>query len=423
MAPRFPEFVYPAIPGELVPRVDPARHDAAWQALQRGDLQAAERAFAGLLAREPGFYPAETGLGYVELARPAAERALAHFDAALARAPQYAPALAGRGEALLLSDRVEDALASFEAAAAADATLAGVRRRVEVLRFRVVEADIARAREAAEAGRYAAALDAYERALQRSPDSGFLHREAAAAARSLGRLDRAADHARRATELDPADARAFVLLGEVEAARGNHGAAAAAFERAYALEPGGRLAARLAEARARAADPEVGRKLDAIARAPAITRGDLAALVAIHLGRLLERAPRREGVLVTDARGHWAAPFILAVARAGVMEVYPNYTFQPAEPVTRGELADVVARLLGLVAAERPELAERWRRASVTLPDVPAGHLSYPAVAAAVASGVMPPLPGGTFQVARPVTGAEARAVIDRVAALAPAGS
>jgi tetratricopeptide (TPR) repeat protein len=414
-APRYAEFVYPALPPDVAARGDAARHAAAWQALQAGDLRAAERGFAAILARAPAFYPAETGLGYVELARSEAARALAHFDAALAQAPHYAPALAGRGAALVLDNRVDEALASFEAALAADPSLAGVRRQMEILAFRRVEAEVARARQAAEARRYETAREAYERALARSPESGFLYRELAAVEQALGRLEVARAHARRAAELDPSDASAFATLGEVEAARGDYGAAVGAFERAYALDPSSTLAARLADVRERARLAALPPEFHAIARSPAVTRGELAALVAVRLDDLLERAPRREAVFISDTRGHWAAPYILTAARAGVMEVYPDYTFQPAQVVTRGELAEIVSRLLGLAAAAEPALAERWSHAAVPLADVPPGHLRYRAAAMAVASGVMPPVSGNLFQLARPVSGAEAESVIDRL--------
>lgn len=417
-APRFPDYVYPSVPSGLAPDVEHARHEAAWQALQVGDLDAAERGFRAVLARAPSFYPAETGLGYVALARESGERAVSHFERALAQAPAYAPALAGKGEALVAADRLDEALASFEAALAADGSLSTVRRRVEVLRFHVVEREVARAREAADAGKYDTAREAYERALAKSPDSAFLHRALASVERALGRLDRAREHALRAVELDPDDAQAFDTLGEVEAARGDHGAAVAALERAYRLDPSDAVAARLADARARARLAHLPAEFRAIATAPVVTRGDLAALVAVHLGALLDRAPRRDVVFVSDARTHWAASFILAVTRAGVMEVYPDYTFQPGQPVTRGELAQVVSRLLAVAGDARPDLAERWRRASVRLADVPPGHLGYPAVALAVASGAMTVLEGNTFQPSRRVTGAEATAVIDRVGRL-----
>jgi tetratricopeptide (TPR) repeat protein len=91
--------------------------------------------------------------------------------------PRYAPALVGRGEALLgLGDR-DQALKSLEAAVVADPGLAGLRSRIEVLRVRGLQDDVAAARKAADAGRLDEARKLYDHALAASPDSQFLYRE------------------------------------------------------------------------------------------------------------------------------------------------------------------------------------------------------------------------------------------------------
>jgi S-layer homology domain len=107
------------------------------------------------------------------------------------------------------------------------------------------------------------------------------------------------------------------------------------------------------------------------------------------------------------------------VTRAGVMEVYPNHTFQPAAVVRRGELADAASRVLALIAAEKPRLAASWKGARRQFADVPMAHLSYPAASLSVEAGIMQPLADGTFQLARPVTGAEAVAAIKKLEELA----
>src|SRR6266511_3858722 len=72
-----------------------------WALLQSGDLRNAEREFASALKGTPAFYPAETSLGYVELARKDGKAALAHFDRALELNQAGDGALfVGRGEAL-----------------------------------------------------------------------------------------------------------------------------------------------------------------------------------------------------------------------------------------------------------------------------------------------------------------------------------
>lgn len=419
--PRFPDFVFPSAPSGLGDAVALELHNSAWRSLQAGDLRAAERDFSAAMRRMPGFYPADAGLGYLELARQRHAPALARFDTALHAAPQYAPALVGRGEALLSADRLADALASFEAAIASDASLTEVRRRIEVLRFRALEAEVGRARRAVEARQYDVARQAYERALQTSPDSAFLHRELALAEREVGRLDSALAHAMRAVDLDAGDARAYVTLGDVRVARHEFIEAAAAFERADAIEPTEAVKERIAEARERAESARLPAEYRAIPRSTGVTRGELAALVAVRLNRLLRQARRNDAVFITDTRDHWASTYILEVGRAGVMEVYPNYTFQPSAPVHRGELASVVSRLLSILAVSRPAVAEKWRNPQYRFSDLAPGHLSYPAAALAVTAGILRALEGNTFQLARLVSGAEAVAAVERIEQLSGA--
>jgi hypothetical protein len=100
------------------------------------------------------------------------------------------------------------------------------------------------------------------------------------------------------------------------------------------------------------------------------------------------------------------------------MDTLPNYDFEPARLVRRNELALTVSRLITLIAAAKPDLVKKLVGSHVTINDVPATHLSYPAVAVAVASGVMT-LSNGNFELLRGVSGAEAMDIISRLEALA----
>ena len=71
-----------------------------------------------------------------------------------------------------------------------------------------------------------------------------------------------------------------------------------------------------------------------------------------------------------------------------------------------------------LLAADRPELRARLAdRPQIT--DMAPGHLSYPAASAAVASGVVPLLDGGRFEVGRLVSGVDAAETVARLRTLA----
>ena len=420
-AAKYPDFVFPAVVAGLGTPAAHERHQAGWLWLQAGDIRAAQRNFEAALKLSEDFYPAETGLGYVGLAKKADSEAVTHFDRAIVANPRYAPALVGRGEALIaLGDR-EMALKSFEAAVVADESLAPLRTRIEVLRVRLQQDDVALARKASEAGKYEEARQAYERAITASPESPFLYRELAGVLRQEGNFDEALKHAVKVIELDPTDARAHVLLGEIHEARNDQPNALAAYEAALAIESSDTLHRKIDSLREGLALAALPAEFQQIATSEDVSREQLAALVGVRLDQLLKRAGRRESVVITDTRGSWAGPWILAVTRAGVMEVYPNHTFQPSAVVRRAELADAASRVLSLIAAQNPAAASSWRSGKRTFVDVPPAHLSYSAASLSVEAGVMAPLADGTFQLGRPVTGAEAVAAVKKLEELAEA--
>ena len=412
----YPDFMYPAVPRDLAAADRSARVDRGWRFLQNDDLASADREFAAALKQMPTLYPARAGSGYVALAGRDFDQALGSFDAALRGSPTYVPALVGRGQTLLALKRDAAALEAFEAVLASDPSLTEVRQRVDVLRFRGLQALIEAARGAAAAGRLDEAERAYERALAASPDSAFLSRERGLVARRQGSASSALGHFRRAVDLDPGDAASLVQMGELLEEQGDFSAAEAAYRRAADIEPGAGLAAKLFAIGERVREAGLPAEFRAIPASPQVTRGELAALIGVRLQDTLRAAPAQE-VVMTDVGDHWAARWIVEVARTGVLEPFANHTFQPRSGVTRADLAGAVSRLVVLLAASRPELRPRLTERP-RIADMAAGHLSYPAVAVAVASGVMPLVDEGRFDVARPVSGADATEVIARLRSL-----
>jgi len=416
-AARYPDFSFPDIPGELANADRDARHQRAWNRLQSGDLRAAEREF-NALASTAGFYPGAAGLGYVKLAQKDLGAAVTAFDRALAVNPAYVPALLGKGEALLGQGEQAAALDAFEKALAANPSMTSIRGRIDVLRFRAVQEQVSRAQDAARAGRLDEAETAYKRAIAASPQSGFLYRELAGVEQQRGNLDEALAHARKAVELDRNDAAAHAIAGAILEGRGEFAEAAKEFDAAAAIDDSPAYRARAADLGRKADDASLPEEYQAIPRAASITRAQLAALFGRRTERLIATAPQRPPVVMTDIRGHWANGYIQAVTRAQVMDAFANHTFQPDAIVRRGDVAQAIARALAIVGARRPELAAKWRTAKPSFTDVSATHLAYPAVAIAVASGVMT-APKGEFGFARPITGAEAIDALARLQALA----
>jgi tetratricopeptide (TPR) repeat protein len=416
--PRFPDFVAPVTPVEFASTAAAENQSRGWTFLQAGDMRNAEHEFTAAL-RTPGFYPAEIGLGYVEVARQDGKAALTHFDRVLERLPMEASALVGRGEANLALNREAEALAAFEAAIAAEPALTETARRVEVLKFRVAEQQIADARAAVSAGRLDDAVREYTAAIASSPGSAFLHRELAGVERQRGDATAALARFRSALDLDPSDVASFVGIGDILDTNGDFDGAMQAYASALAIEPSAAIEAKIDAVRARAELARLPPQYREIDLAGEITRGELAALIGVRLAALLQPDPRADAEPITDVRDDWAAPWILTVARAGVLEPFANHAFEPRTLVRRVDLAQAVERLLGRIAALNPGAATPWEGTSWPFTDLAPGHLAYSAASVAVAAGVLTPGPDGSFQPSNPVSGAEAVQAIQRIQSLA----
>jgi tetratricopeptide (TPR) repeat protein len=417
--PTFPDFVAPAVPAEFAGTPAAINQSRGWAFLQSGDLKTAEHEFTAALKNDPRFYPAVASLGYLELARKDPKAALAHFDNALEQQSKDVGALFGRGQALLARDEDSDALSAFESVLAVDPYQAEARRRVDVLKFRVLEHEIAHARAAAGAGRLDEAAHAYETAIAGQPDSPFLYRELAVVEQRQGRAEPALEHFRRAVELDPSDARSFARIGEILENRGDFEGATQAYESASSLDPTPDVEKKLEALRDRAALEKLPAEYRAIEQAPQVTRADLAALVGIRLGPLLQGAPAGDASLITDIRNNWAQTWIVAVARAGVMEPFANHGFQPRAIVRRADLAEATAKVLMIIGSSRPAVAKVWESARPRFTDLAPTHLAYPAASMAVGANVLQVGADDTFQPSRPITGAEAIEAIGKLESLA----
>jgi tetratricopeptide (TPR) repeat protein len=412
--PRYPDYIFPTLSTP-----DPRQsnllqeHDAAWRWFQAGDLARAEAEFQDILKRSPQFYPSDTALAYLDLARKNFEPAAVRFQRVLQTNAGYVSALVGSGEALLALGREPEALVAFESAVKADPQLQTIARRVEVLRARAQQENVAAARRAAQANRLDEAAKLYEQVIAASPDSAFLVRDLAEIEAKQGKTDQALARFRRVVEMDPTDVASRIRIGEMLDASGDLAAALAMYTEANALEPSVELRRRIAAIDARLAYLKLPAEYRAIPGSPTITRGDLASLIGIRLQTLLDRAPAM-GAVITDARNHWASEWIMATARGGVMEPYENHTFQPRNTVLRSDLAQAVARMLKVIAAGRPQLLKDWQSRAQKMVDVGVSNLHYADASLSVAAGIIP-LIDGSFQLSRPVTGAEAVDAIDRV--------
>jgi tetratricopeptide (TPR) repeat protein len=418
--PKYPEFPKLDVPVELAATPEVQRQfDEGWQRLQADDLRGASAGFSDILKQNPDFYPAETALGYVAVAQKQFKEAVGHFAVALTKNDRYMPAVQGEIDAALTAGDDAAAISGIQLLLKIDPSRDELRGRMEALRLRLVQSELSAAAAAREAGRLADAQTILTRARQAAPSSSAVLRELASVELAQGAADAAEDHARKAVQLDTTDAESLAVLGNVLEAQGKTAEAADTYKRAIALDPRPAWRQKADALVARANYEALPADYRAIPTAATVTRGQLAAMIGIDLKSIVDQAPKKPAVVITDVRTHWAAPWILPVAQAGLMDVFANHTFQPNSTVRRSDLAQVVSQLLTLAGARRPNDLASWRAARPRLADVSAGYVSYRAIGMAVTAGAMKLDDDGKFWPSRPATGEEVVAAVARVRQLA----
>jgi tetratricopeptide (TPR) repeat protein len=409
-APALPEgedYVYPMTrAGEL--RAEDARCiEKAWQDVLTGNAASAERAFLQLLGRRPGLVPAETGLAFARLRAGRYRDAGESFGRVLQKDPQFVPALVGASSAAFRLGDSETALAFMRRAELARPDEPAVKRRLPTLKVQVIERRVAAAKAALEKGDNEAAVAEYQHALAAAPEVGAIRIDCANLLLEQG--DPAA--AIELLRADPGGERQVLLrLGEMLEAQKDPTSAFEAYRLILLHNPKDAEALQRAYAARDAAEllgtPEEYRR---VATASRITRADLAALVAVKV-TALRRQEAGEPDVAVDISGSWAREYILQALALGILDLYPNHTFQPGAIARRGDLARVVGRVLDLL-----------RQPSTSAPaitDMVSTNLYHDAAARAVGAGLMDLTATGAFEAWRPVAGRDASDVIDALARL-----
>ncbi len=408
-APRRPpgaeELIFPTVqPGELS-AAEVRRLREGWDQLLAGQTESASRSFDRLRRQRPGSVAAGTAAGWARLREGRLEPARELFEGVLAGQASYVPALAGAGAVALRQGRTADALSAYRRASTLSPDDARLRARLAEVKLQATEKAVAAAREALGRQDVAEGLRQYHMALEAAPELSGVRLELAELLVSRGQAGDAVEVLRA----EPVGDRAVLLrLGALSEQLQDWSGALAAYQRLLARDPRDGEAVRRATAARSALElsqmPEEYRR---IFEAPRLTRAELAALLSVKVGAL-ERQPAGQPGVAVDISGSWARDHVLRVLALGIMEVYPNHTFQPGATVRRGDLAAAVARVL--------DLRKVASGGAPAISDMARSNLFYGAAVRVVSTGLMDLSAGGAFEPWRPVSGRDAADVIEALA-------
>lgn len=129
-----------------------------------------------------------------------------------------------------------------------------------------------------------------------------------------------------------------------------------------------------------------------------VTRAQMAKLIAIAKNLPSDSAAADTVIFSDITTKYWAAGYIKASHAAGIVKGYADGTFKPSKQITRGELARMLFRATG---------AAPINPVNPTYKDVAAGYWAYSEIETVVNYGIMGGYRDGTFRPEVPATRAQ----------------
>jgi tetratricopeptide (TPR) repeat protein len=350
--------------------------------------------FDKFLKKNPDFVPVIMLQAYMDLYAGRQANAERRLETVLSKRPADRVPLYYLAEFAYARNEYARASVLYRRLKAADSTRTDLDLKSQRAFLLGMQGLVQEATAAAQADRLVDAERLYRQALELAPEEAALHGQLAAVLARAGKRDEANVALRRQVELGGASdesRRAVAASGEARDAQRGRATAE--------LQDLGRWGTQIERFREiRAAD--------------AITREQLAGLLARYFPQITEF--RQTPQIMTDLPNSWAGPAIETVVGVGLLDPTVNHTFQPARTVSRGEFAQVLARLarmLGVSQAEGPP---------ISAPDLVPGSALYRELQLVLGYGLLSLDNLGNFNVSGPVGGEEAVNTAEKLLRLIP---
>jgi len=389
--------------------------EEAWRHVQQGDLKAAEK----VLQRLPPHLPSSNLInGFINLIRNNNQEAVNKFKQTLEALPSLSLARAGLAQAYLNLGDKPAAFDSLREVLKDEPENEWARKNFRAIKEELTENLRQTAREALKTGNLERARQSLLEALHYSPEATDLHLSLVKIYRERNDLESALTHLKAAVDLAPRNRDLLLNYAETLLEAKQYSRAFDTLEQALELSPGDKeIQAKLAELKEKLGIVDLPSQYEAIPRLEAISREDLASLIAIKFKKFLPPLSDSPPIIV-DIATSWASRFIVQTAAAGFLDVYSDHTFRPKNIITRAEMAECLTRMLHFFQNQGKKIRPLIPPEKILLPDVSPEHAYYPSIIEAVAYQLMELRPDKRFDPEGPVSGREAIKMLEVLLAL-----
>lgn len=389
--------------------------EEAWRHVQRGDLRSAEKTLERL---PPTFLSSNLIAGFINLMKQNNQEAINKFRLVLESLPNLSLARSGLAQAYLNLNDKPAAFASLREVLKEEPGNEWAKKNFQALKEELTSNLRQAAQEALKAGQLAAAREALLEALHYSPEAIDVHLSLVKIYRGQNDLESALAHLQAAVDLAPRNREILLSYAETLLEAKQYSLSLDTLEHLLELNPGDKeIQTKLAELRDKLGIVDIPSQYEAIPRLEAVSREDLASLIAVKFKKFMPPLSDSPPIIV-DIATSWASRFIIQTAAAGFLDVYSDHTFKPRNIINRAEMAETLARMLNFFRQQGRKIKPLIPPEKIVLLDVSPEHAYYSSIIEVIAHQLMELMSDKRFNPEGPVSGREAIKILDLMLAL-----
>ena len=386
--------------------------EEAWKSIKKGNGIKARKSLSKLAEESPFYY---VGMGYAYFIMDDLTLAEDFFKAAQRYSPDMAIVHLGLAQIYRRTGREDQAFAELRDVLKQEPDQPWAKTQYQAIKMQKTEEYLNAGGSDLETGNIEGAKEAYLRALYYSPESVPAHLALAEIFQKENNLDNALVHLDAASQSEPENKEVLAKYGDVLFMANDNKKALEIYERLAAQEPDDQeVQQRIEILKNRLGIFELPSQYDDIISSEAVSKEDLAALLAVKFTDVLE-APSKTPPIIIDIATSWAADYIIKTSSLGLLEIYPNHTFRPKKIITRAEMAEILLRLVDYLQERGYRFIQQIPPGSIQIADVSADNYYYQPILQIVSYDIMSLNPDQTFRPDFPVSGNEAITLFDIV--------
>lgn len=383
--------------------------EEGWNSLKKGNVEKARKEF-NRLGEQNAFY--HLGEGYCRLYEQNLSGAEVSFQKALEINPELVSAKVGLALIYEQQGNEDKLFLELREILKKEPEHPWAKPKYQDLKNRKTQALIKDAETLLSQNKREEAKQSLLKALFYSPDSREAHLQLARIYRSEKKYAQALTHYQTLNNLAPGDKQILKEYAETLLENDDLSKSLDVYEKLKELIPSDKqIQERIDYLKNQLGIVELPSMYNEIPKSKAITRQDLAAIIAVKFRQYLPE-PQSSPIIV-DIATSWAAKFIIKVTAASLMDIYENHTFEPNRVVTRAELAETFFRLINYLEAKGKKLIPQIPTSKIQISDIPEENLYYLPAVQMVAYQLMELSPQKRFQPDLPVSGIEALRTAD----------